>query len=367
MSTKKYYFTPVLESMNNEIKNSLIAVDFFCGAGGVTCGFRSAGIDVIAGIDIDNNCKETYEKNNAGAKFLHADIAKLQPETLQKKFAIYQNSDNLILIGCSPCQYYTLINTVKEKSAKGKMLLDEFKRFVEYFKPGYVFIENVPGIDKKTESPLSKFKTMLSDMGYIFDEAIINATDYHVPQSRKRYVLMATRLHTSIKVPPPVGKKISVKDTIADFPKITAGCEDKTKVQHWSAKLKEINIKRLQKTPSDGGTRMAWKDDDELQLKCYRGKDGNFKDVYGRLFWDLPAPTITTKFVSISNGRFAHPEQNRGLSLREGACLQSFPIGYIFHSNSIAKIAKMIGNAVPPNMAKEIGKALLKNYHDGTI
>ena len=129
---------------------------------------------------------------------------------------------------------------------------------------------------------------------------------------------------------------------------------------HWTANLEEINFKRILNTSKNGGTRLEWKDNIELQLKCYIGKDDTFPDVYGRMYWDQPAPTITTKFHSITNGRFGHPEQDRGISLREGALLQSFPKSYKFYSTNFATIARMIGNAVPPELSKHIAKAILK-------
>jgi DNA (cytosine-5)-methyltransferase 1 len=347
-------------------KTSLKAIDFFCGAGGVTCGFRKAGIKVLGGIDIDNSCKETYEINNSGSKFIHADVSELTFDELGRKLEIAPNDNNLIFVGCSPCQYYTIIHTSKEKSAKSKLLLEEFQRFVDHFRPGYVFVENVPGLEKKTESPLANFKTFLTASGYTFDDKVINATHYNVPQNRKRYVLLATRISNKISIPKPAKKKLTVRDTIGTgkgFPTIPAGHKDKSAYLHSCASLSKDNLERLRLTPLNGGTRKAWRHIPRLQLKCYKGKDNIFTNVYGRMFWDQPAPTITTKFYSISNGRFAHPEQNRAISLREGSTLQSFPKSYKFVASSRGTIARMIGNAVPPQMAKKIGKSFLQTWN----
>jgi len=349
-------------------KNRLKAVDFFCCAGGVTCGFRKAGIKVLGGIDIDGDYKETYEKNNKGSVFIQADIAQYSPEDLESKLGIAKNMNNLIFVGCSPCQYYTTMQTDKSKSAKGKLLLEEFKRFVEYFLPGYIFIENVQGIETKKESPLSKFKDFLKENGYEMDDKVVNTAEYNVPQNRKRYVLIATRVKQKVAVPKPNKNRIrTVRDVISDMPKIPADNKDKTKRMHSTAALETINLNRLRATPHNGGTRIAWKNNKELQLACYVGKDNTFADVYGRLYWDLPAPTITTKFYSISNGRFGHPVQDRALSIREGANLQSFPRGYRFYGTKMETVARMIGNAVPPELSKRIGKAILKNYTDASI
>jgi len=356
---------------NNSTVSKLKAVDFFCGAGGVTCGFKQAGITVLGGIDIDESCKETYEANNLGSIFINADISKYSPSQLESDLKISKNDDSLIFVGCSPCQYYTIINTSKEKSSKSRLLLEDFKLFVDYFRPGYILIENVPGLGSKNDSPLKSFKEFLQKNLYHFDEKIINAINYNVPQSRKRYVLVASRVTEKITVPlPQPSEKMTVRNFISTengFSKISAGFKDETEFQHTCQGMSALNIRRLKHTPINGGTRLAWKDNDELQLECYKGNDKLFYDVYGRMYWDTPSPTITTKFYSISNGRFAHPEQNRAISLREGATLQSFPKNYIFHSKSIGKIARMIGNAVPPNMAKEIGNVFIKANINASI
>jgi DNA (cytosine-5)-methyltransferase 1 len=343
-------------------KRQLIAVDFFCCAGGVTYGFRKAGIKVLGGIDVDGNYKETYEKNNKGSKFIQADISLLQPSDLERKLGIHKDMDNLIFVGCSPCQYYTTMQTNKTKSTQTKLLLEDFERFVDYFNPAYIFIENVPGLETKEGSPLANFKLFLKEKGFGSDDKVINAAHYNVPQNRKRYVLIASRLTEKISIPKGNPDKIkAVREVISNLKRITAGYKDDSQLKHWSARLDEINLKRIKHTSHNGGTRLEWKDNEELQLKCYKGKDNTFPDVYGRMFWDHPAPTITTKFNSISNGRFGHPEQDRAISLREGAILQSFPKAYKFYSSSMITIARMIGNAVPPELSKRIAQSILTN------
>ena len=136
---------------------------------------------------------------------------------------------------------------------------------------------------------------------------------------------------------------------------------------HTTASLSKKNRMRIKKTHNDGGTRLSWKNDPELQIDAYRGKDNIFKDVYGRMFWDKPAPTITTRFNSFSNGRFGHPEEPRAISLREGATLQTFPKTYIFKSPNQASIARLIGNAVPPELAKRIGTTIIRSYNNAII
>lgn len=353
--------------MSEVVQNKpLEAVDFFCSAGGVTCGFRLAGIKVLGGIDIDPSCKETYEKNNR-AGYLCADVSDLPKERVAEFFKIEKNQDNLIFVGCSPCQYYSNIKTDKTKSEKTRLLLHDFQEFVDFYRPGYVFIENVPGLDNNPKSPLGQFKEFLSDNGYVYDERVVNAKYYRVPQNRRRYVLIATRITKEIRLPEEDRKNIrTVRDAIGDYDKyvpIEAGNKDDSLFMHTSATLSELNRTRLSEVPLDGGSRSSWRR--SLQLECYKHHTGH-TDVYGRMKWDKPSPTITTRFCSISNGRYGHPDQLRAISLREGATLQSFPENYIFYSQSQAIITRMIGNAVPPLLAKAIAETI-KLYHNGKV
>ncbi len=342
---------------------SLKAVDFFCGGGGMSYGMLQAGIDVLAGIDYEAKCKDTYEANIKGAKFIAADVFDLKEEKLEKELSLKRNDDNLILIGCSPCQFWSIINTDRTKSTKSSSLLKEFGRFVEYFLPGYVVVENVPGVlRRKEESGLQSFIDWLKETGYKVHVGVHNVNDYGVPQSRKRLTLIANRVSDE-EISPLKSENVKpvVKDFIGEhngFAKIKAGHRDKTDFNHTVSGLSETNLERVTLTKPNGGNRLAWSKDDRLQIPTYKGRDEIFLDSYGRMWWDRPAPTITTKFYSISNGRFVHPEENRALSLREGAVLQSFPKNYIFKTNSIGDTARIIGNAVPPEYAKRIGIAI---------
>lgn len=353
--------------MNKQTFKELKAVDFFCGAGGVTCGFNNIGIKVIGGIDIDPKFKDTYESNNKDAIFLPKDVSNFAPSELHKLLGINQNDDDLIFVGCSPCQYYSNLKSDKSKSKSSRLLLEDFKEFVIYFKPGFVFIENVPGLETKEGSPLHRFKTTLKKDGYIFDQKVLNAKYFGIPQKRRRFILIASRILSTIELPKAIDKNqiVTVKDAIGDytiFPKIGNGFKDTTDFQHSVARLSELNLRRVKNTPRNGGSRKAWEKNNELQLKCYKTHNGHY-DVYGRLFWNKPSPTITTRFIYTSTGRYSHPEQNRALSLREGATLQTFPLTYKFHSKSPGVIATMIGNAVPPKLAEAIGISILNQWN----
>ena len=331
-------------------------------------GMGQAGIQVLAGLDSDENCRETYLNNNPEAKFILADITRSETSILSDT-GIEVGDDNLVFIGCSPCQYWSIIHTDREKSKKNINLLTHFQRFVEYYKPGYVVIENVPGIKRKAdESKLDIFINFLEKNEYGYDEDVINANFYGVPQNRKRFVLVASRVNRNIKLPPPDDAGPVVRNFIGaenGFAKISAGHKDETDFRHSCAGLSEIMLKRLALTPKDGGTRKSWSVREDLQIETYKERDDCFRDVYGRLFWDKPASTITTRFNSLSNGRFGHPEEDRAISLREGAALQTFPHSYIFCPESMGTTAKLIGNAVPPELARRIGLVLQGKQNNG--
>lgn len=343
-------------------RNQLKAVDFFSGAGGLTNGLMASGIKVLAGVDNDGSCKATFEKNNKSAVFLERDITKYAVDDLERELKIRRNDDNMIFAGCAPCQFWSIIRTSKEKSKKTKNLILDFQRFVEYFKPGFVLVENVPGISSKKDSPMGQFISKLESLGYNVSHDITDMSTYGIPQKRKRFTLLASRI-SEISLPKPTDKKTTVRDVLGaknGFKKIKAGTVDKDFL-HTAASLSEKNIERLRMTDKDGGDRSKWQNKKGYQLDCYASGEKKFYDTYGRMWWDRPSPTITTKFFSISNGRFAHPDEDRAISLREGATLQTFPKNYQFIGTSIASIAKMIGNAVPPKFAEIIGKQIVES------
>jgi len=337
------------------MKNKKIkAIDFFCSGGGMTYGMRKSGINVIAGVDNDPDVKETYEKNNYGTQFIQADIFTLKEKDLSDTTGIKRNDDELILIGCSPCQYWSIIRTDKKKSQQSKDLLKEFHRFVKYYNPGFVVVENVPGLERKAEeSGLKEFVDDLKANGYKVKYDIYKFNEYGVPQTRIRFSLIASRIVSKEIIPEKSNKKLVVKDVLGvknGFPKVEIGHKDNTSFQHSVAKLSKENLEVLNKTPKNGGNTIKVR-------KHFKGK--GFGDSYSRMSWDKPAPTITTKFFSISNGRFAHPDENRAISLREGATLQTFTKDYVFYAKSMQANARMIGNAVPPEFARRIGEAII--------
>jgi DNA (cytosine-5)-methyltransferase 1 len=342
----------------------LYAVDFFCGVGGLTRGFLDAGIEVRLGIDLDSGCDETYTKNNRSAKFLCADISTLHPANIKQYLAHIPRSQ-LVFVACAPCQPFAVLNKTGG-AGRDAFLLREFAKFVEYYKPRFVVVENVPGIARiRGASTLARFKALLRKLQYKFDDDVLDAKNYGVPQTRRRYILLAKR-KAKIVLPPPThgnqkGKKPfrTVRQSISHFPRIKAGHTHKSIPNHVAASLSSKNLERLRITPPDGGDRRAWPA--RLLLNCHRNGHDGHTDVYGRMFWDRYSPTLTGKCNSISNGRYGHPTQVRAITLREAAALQSFKDSYRFYGKEISRIAQRIGNAVPVFFAKELGKHLYKS------
>jgi DNA (cytosine-5)-methyltransferase 1 len=325
------------------------AIDFFCGAGGLTKGLLDAGVDVRLGIDFDEKAEKTYTNNN-GVPFLGKDLRELTFQDLEpyiKKF-----SSPLLFAGCAPCQPFSQINRT-QGDRKNEDLLLRFGEFIEHFKPEFVISENVPQLTKKRDV-FDKFIKLLEKNGYAYDYGFIDAKDVGVPQMRKRLVLIAS-IVSEIKIPTTPKTLRTVKDAIAHFPKLSQGEESQGYNHHSARSLSELNLIRIQHTPPNGGDSRSWPD--KLKLPCHKKVKG-FTDVYGRMFWDKPAPTLTTKCNSYSNGRFGHPEQDRAITLREAAALQSFPDDYIFYGNQ-GLVAKHIGNAVPPLLGKFLGEYIL--------
>ena len=335
------------------------AIDLFCGAGGLTLGLRRAGWEVVAGIDLDESVGPTYENNNPGTMFLPADLRSVTDQEVQILQGTVPNAE-LLLAGCAPCQPFSKqCRPRSPRNSAEATLLGQFARLVTALLPKVVLMENVPGIAAVPGfSSFRRFLRTLHDLRYECDHRILNARDFGVPQHRRRYVLLAVH-RSGAELPTPVDDAgpdaVTVRATIEHFPAIDAGEADPTIPNHYAARLSAQNMQRIRATPADGGSRRDWPD--ELTLNCHR-KTLGFSDVYGRMWWDRVAPTLTSRCNSLSNGRFGHPEQNRAISLREAAALQTFPDDYEFFGAK-NRIASWIGNAVPVSFAEALGRAAM--------
>ncbi len=332
--------------------------DFFSGCGGTSCGFEQAGMEIMMGLDVDADSASTFQANFPKAKFLLGDIREMDTDVIRP--LLKSRKDPVLFCGCAPCQPFSKQNRLKTKIDPRRDLLAEFGRFVRAWLPDYVFVENVPGLQnvKGKEGPFLLFTKMLKELGYEYRSDVVSAMSYGVPQTRKRLVLLASR-NGLIDLPegdfgPNKSPYTTVRDWIGDLPPIAAGQAHSADEDHQAAALTPINLERISHTP-EGGSRESWPA--HLQLECHKKHEGH-TDVYGRLAWDRLAAGLTTRCISYSNGRFGHPEQNRALSIREAALLQTFPKKYRF-MGSLQSKARQVGNAVPPVMARAIGEHLI--------
>lgn len=338
------------------------AIDLFCGAGGLTTGLRWAGWDVVLGIDVDPAVGRTYVNNNPGTRFLAADLRFIKYDEIQAVTGSIP-SEELLLAGCAPCQPFSKQrrSTSQEWSSDATLLM-EFARLVRALRPKAVLMENVPGLAlNRGRVTLGSFIRSLRKSGYNASQGILNACDYGVPQHRRRYVLLAVKgapvLLPQVNNTSEMRLSNTVRETIGDFPAIDAGETDPVVPNHCSARLSPMNLARIKATPADGGSRRDWPEN--LELECHKSNGVGFSDVYGRMWWDRVAPTLTSRCNSLSNGRFGHPDQHRAISLREAAALQSFPNHYEFFGAK-NRIAQWIGNAVPVRFAEVLGVAAMR-------
>ncbi len=335
----------------------IVAVDLFCGAGGLSYGLQQAGVSVAAGVDIDPACQFPFE-SNVEAPFLEKDIRDLTADHLRP---LWQHGDFRLLAGCAPCQPFSPHRRGRDTSSEAQWsLLTEFGRLLQESEPELVTMENVPRIG--SSEVFQDFVNLLSRLGYKIDYRSCNGLDYGLAQQRRRLVLLGSRLG-AIQVPEGRSRSKSrrtVRDEIGALPALKAGASDPQDPLHRTRRLSEINLKRI-RASVPGGTWEQWPEN--LRSPCHRKKSGaTFRNVYARMEWDKPAPTITTLSYNFGTGRFGHPQQDRGLSLREAAMLQGFPRNYRFVSSDspvyFSPLGRLIGNAVPPPLGRAVGDAV---------
>lgn len=334
----------------------------------MTRGLLDAGISVAAGYDVDEACRFPYEHNNEGAEFKKVSVADLTGAALA---AHYPKGHRRILVGCAPCQTFSKYTQGLDNEDDPKWtLLDEFARLVRQVKPHIVSMENVPELQR--HPIFDRFLGNLADLGFHFtterDKQIVYCPDYGIPQHRRRLVLVASRLGPVELIPPThVGdRRRSVREALSKLPPLQAGGVSESDPLHRTSELSPLNLRRIQHS-RPGGTWRDWPR--ELVAACHRERSGKtYPSVYGRMEWDKPSPTITTQFYGFGNGRFGHPDQDRALSLREGAILQSFPEDYQFVKSggeyAFKTIGRLIGNAVPVRLGEVVGKTINRHLKE---
>jgi DNA (cytosine-5)-methyltransferase 1 len=343
---------------------SVSAIDLFCGAGGMTHGLELAGVRVRAGFDTDSSCRYPYEANN-NAEFVQGDVRWLTPSALGDR---YPHGGLRLLVGCAPCQPFS-IHTQKNRRRDRSLdwgLLYSFLRLVGSVMPDLVSMENVPQLMK--QGVFQDFKRGLMNCGYFVRETVVYCPDYGIPQVRRRLVLLASRMGP-IHIGAPTHSRadyVTVRQTIGRLAAISAGEGHAGDRLHCAASLSQTNLERIRASRA-GGTWRDW--NEELQLECHRRQSGkSYGGTYGRMDWDIPSPTITTQFFTLGTGRFGHPEQNRALSLREGALLQTFPLTYRFvrpdEKLNLTTVGRLIGNAVPVKLGEVVGASILAHVKE---
>jgi DNA (cytosine-5)-methyltransferase 1 len=356
-----------MENKKTKKYKEIDVVDLFCGIGGLSYGMKSKGFLIKGGFDIDATCKYAYEYNNQ-APFFFRDIKDMTGKDVS---ALYTKKSLKILAGCAPCQpfsSYAFKN--KDKDANKYDLLYEFGRLVKEVKPDIVTMENVPSIKSfKLKNVLGDFVKLLEQEGYSVSVNVVYCPQYGIPQTRRRLVLLASQFGP-IKLIDPLLKDAkdyrTVKDTIGELPPIGAGEICQTDPFHRASALSPKNLLRIRAT-SEGGSWKEWPD--ELKLECHKRQSGkSFGSVYGRMSWNMPSPTITTQCTGLGNGRFGHPSQDRAITPREAALLQTFPLSYKFFEDesaiSIIKASRYVGNAVPPVLGEVVAESILQHLEN---
>ena len=335
--------------------NALMAVDLFSGCGGLTQGLKEAGFTVGAAVEIDALAAETYAANHPDVKLFKADIRDTSASEIMDACGVMKGELDL-LAGCPPCQGFSRIrlNNKKERMDDPRnRLIDEVLRLIGELQPKVVMLENVPNLARYTR--YLNFKRGLRKLGYEVVDKVLDVADFGVPQRRKRLVVLASRLGP-IFHPAPLDRQKTVRDAIATLP---SDIIDNDPLHNLGEQRSERVRRLIKAIPKDGGSRTALSPG--LTLKCHEKQDG-FYDVYGRMKWDDVSPTITGGCINPSKGRFLHPTEDRAITLREAALLQSFPPGYVFSlRRGKYAAAEMIGNALPPVFSRMQAEVIRKH------
>ncbi len=335
-------------------------VDLFCGVGALSHGLKRAGLKILAGYDVDSRCKHAFESNN-DAEFYARDVAKLMGKEIKSHFSGKAPS---ILAGCAPCQPFSSYKQRYKEDPQWN-LVTKFAELAAEIKPDFVTMENVPALLRyKSGRLFEEFCSRLTEGGYQIHWTVAKCEEFGVPQKRRRLVVIAAKGRNLEHLSSTHSTSVTVRDAIGRLPNLGAGESDPKDQLHTSSSLTDINLRRI-RVSKPGGTWRDWPE--ELRAQCHRRATGKtYPGVYARMLWDEPAPTMTTQCFGYGNGRFGHPEQDRAISLREAAILQSFPDDYDFlpvgEKVSFTQVGRWIGNAVPVKLAEAIGYAITKSY-----
>ena len=337
---------------------TLPAVDLFCGAGGLSLGLRDAGFTPVYALDSDRHAAETYRRN-LGAHVRCAPASEVTPEVICQVTGVAPGEFALVA-GGPPCQGFSVQRRGTRDDPRNDLVV-QYARLATALRPAFILIENVPGLlGRRGAAEFKRAAAVFKAAGYRHAARVLDAADYGVPQHRRRAIVIAWRADGSGFTFPAAthGEDTwrTVRDALGDLPEPPDdGAEHPDFPNHRKVKVSPLNERRIAHVPPGGGRADLPR---ELQLDCHRADNGHrHLDVYGRMEWDKPAPTITAMFDNFTRGRFAHPVRNRSVTGREGARLQSFPDTFVF-TGPKKDVARQIGNAVPPLLARRVGEAI---------
>lgn len=334
------------------------AIDLFSGCGGLSLGLRRAGFNVIAAIDDDSIATSTYRMNHRRTRVVSRDIRLVDPAKLMQDVAL-DAGDLDLMAGCPPCQGFSTLRTLNGSRDIDEPMNDlvyQFVRFVRVFLPKTLMMENVPAL--LSDARFGEIARELGELGYACAADLFSAERYGVPQRRRRMILFGSRDDC-----PPFPRPVRARRTVAQaIRRLNSPEESEDPLHNYSVNRAEHVMALIRGIPKDGGSRTDLATSD--QLRCHQECDG-FRDVYGRMAWRKPAPTITGGCINPSKGRFIHPDQDRAITLREAALLQGFPAAYMFDmSQGRYAAAAMIGNAFPPKFAEHHARALYRHLKE---
>jgi DNA (cytosine-5)-methyltransferase 1 len=346
-------------------ETSFPLIDLFAGCGGGSIGFRQAGFTPVAAIEIDKDASDAYQAN-VGIAPITRNIRRVSGEELLTAAGL-DAGDCTLLSGCPPCQSFTNLRKASLSTGKDRRrntLYEDYLRLVAAVQPRHIAFENVPGmLSTRWRRHFDALLEGLNDLGYDSTWSIVDAADYGVPQRRKRILVIASRL-TEPALPPqthfaePTDRRrrrhTTVRSAIGHLPRLESGEYDPDDEYHEARVHSDLALARLRAIP-EGGARGDLPP--RLQLECHKGHNGHH-DIYGRMWWDRPAPTLTSGCTNVTRGRFAHPDQDRAITLREAMLLQTFPRRTVVTGTG-EQMALQVGNAIPPLLARRIGDVVM--------
>ncbi len=354
--------------------NNLTAVEIFAGGGGLAVGLERAGFRAVAAVELERHAAATFKANHPNVQVFRQDVREISGAALLE----LGGGSIDVLAACPPCQGFSSLTAKYRREDVRNRLISEVARLTEEISPTAVMIENVPGLAKKGRPLFDDLIARLEKMGYICNWSILQVADYGVPQMRNRLVLLAGR-GFKIEMPPATHSKTgdddrarwrSVRDAIGHMKNATlfvdAAANGGAHLVDWHVvrKLSETNLERLRHAkPGASGLDTP----DHLRPDCHKGGYKGFSNVYGRMRWDEPSPTITAGCTTISKGRFGHPDQHRTISLREAALLQTFPSDYHFETDTFERACEMVGNALPCDFAEAIASQVAATIAENAV